>query len=1012
GGRLVVVPYWVSRSPEAFHELLVNEQVTVLNQTPSAFRQLIWADRSAPDLALRYVVFGGEALEPASLVPWFERHGDQTPRLINMYGITETTVHVTYRPIGWEEARGSGSVIGRPIPDLGLYVLDANGQPLPVGVPGEIHVGGAGLALGYLGRPELTAERFVPNPYGEPGSRLYRSGDLARFLANGDLEYLGRIDHQVKIRGFRIELGEIESALAAQSSVREAVVLARDQGTEKRLVAYVVPDGAAPSLAGLRDALAGSLPDYMLPSALVVLEAMPLTANGKVDRRALPAPESARVDLGGAHAAPATELERFLAGLWQEILKVPRIGVHDDFFALGGSSITGAVLINRLQEALREIVQVVVIFDAPTIAELAAYLIEQHPAAVARLFGPEALGGRGPREEQVLEPVGEAELATFRSLIQPLPPRTRVSPRNPSAVFVLSPPRSGSTLLRVMLGGHPRLFSPPELELLSFNTLQERRKAFSGRDAFWLEGVIRAVMEIRGCGAGEAEALVEGCEREDLTTLEFYGRMQEWLGGRILVDKTPSYALDPAVLRRAEAGFEEPRYIHLIRHPLGMVHSFEEAKLDQIFFRQEHPFSRRQLAELIWRASHENIVEFLRGVPAGRQYWVRFEDLLREPEETLREICGFLAIEYHPDMAEPYKEKSARMTDGVHAESRMLGDVKFHQYKGVESGVAERWRESLGAGSLGAGTRDLAVRLGYEVTPEEKEEESWSPIPAVLVGLQLGGARPPLFLIHPLSGELFLYRHLVSALGPDQPVYGFQAVGFATDEEPLASVEEMAALYVDALLSFQPAGPYLLAGSSLGGLIAFEMARKLRSLEREVDLLALLDAPDPARFPRQQEDADADAELTLLHYVTRGSSPVSLDRLRELAPEERLELILEQGRREGTLAAALALPELRRLVRVVRANRRAVRAYEPQPFDTGLVYIRAAGGLGDDPVWDRLALGGAEVHEVPGSHLSMHFPPLTGELAACLRASIERVLRRRVEGASMAASEPLRPEAG
>ncbi|HEV2844548.1 MAG TPA: amino acid adenylation domain-containing protein, partial [Thermoanaerobaculia bacterium] len=214
GGRLVVVPYWVSRSPEAFYELLRDERVTVLNQTPSAFQQLTQVAET--DLALRYVIFGGEALKPASLAPWFERHGDERPRLINMYGITETTVHVTYRPVGKAD---TVSAVGCPIPDLGAYLLDQALNLVPVGVPGEIFVGGAGLALGYLNRPELTAERFVPNPFGEPGSRLYRSGDLARRLPDGDLEYLGRIYHQLKIRGFRIELGEIESALARHPAV-------------------------------------------------------------------------------------------------------------------------------------------------------------------------------------------------------------------------------------------------------------------------------------------------------------------------------------------------------------------------------------------------------------------------------------------------------------------------------------------------------------------------------------------------------------------------------------------------------------------------------------------------------------------------------------------------------------------------------------------------------------------------------------------------------------------------
>ncbi len=246
GGRLVVVPYIVSRSPDAFRALLAAERVTVLNQTPSAFRQLIEVDAQATTpLALRAVVFGGEALDVRALQPWVARHGVARPRLINMYGITETTVHVTYRELTEADVvDGSKSVIGEPIPDLALYVLDAALEPVPVGMRGEIFVGGAGVARGYLGRPRLTADRFTPDPFsGVPGGRLYRSGDLARRLEDGDVEYLGRIDHQVKVRGFRIELGEIEQALTAHPAVREAVVVAR-QGPEgeTRLVAYVVPD--------------------------------------------------------------------------------------------------------------------------------------------------------------------------------------------------------------------------------------------------------------------------------------------------------------------------------------------------------------------------------------------------------------------------------------------------------------------------------------------------------------------------------------------------------------------------------------------------------------------------------------------------------------------------------------------------------------------------------------------------------------------------------------------------
>ena len=295
GGRVVVVPYWVSRSPEEFRELVVAEGVTVLNQTPTAFRQFVAADAGAgsPGVgALRYVIFGGEALELSSLRPWFERYGDRRPRLVNMYGITETTVHVTYRPLGLPDLdAGVGSVIGVPLPDLRVLLLDGRGAPVPVGVAGEIYVGGAGVSRGYLNRPELTAERFVADPFGGPGT-LYRSGDLARRLENGELEYLGRIDDQVKIHGFRIELGEIEAVLNQQPGVSDAVVVVReDSPDDKRLVAYIVAPGRAAALAGaLKDALKTQLPPYMVPAWIIPIETLPLTANGKLDRNALPAP--------------------------------------------------------------------------------------------------------------------------------------------------------------------------------------------------------------------------------------------------------------------------------------------------------------------------------------------------------------------------------------------------------------------------------------------------------------------------------------------------------------------------------------------------------------------------------------------------------------------------------------------------------------------------------------------------------------------------------------------------
>ncbi|HWK90397.1 MAG TPA: amino acid adenylation domain-containing protein, partial [Longimicrobium sp.] len=387
GGRLVIVPFDTSRAPELFLALLERERVTVLNQTPSAFRQLIRADQESPaprDLALREVVFGGEALDPASLRGWVERRGDARPRLVNMYGITETTVHVTYRVVREADVRaGSASPIGIPIPDLSLHLLDRRGQLVPLGVAGEIHVGGAGVARGYLHRPELTAQRFVPDPFA-PQGRLYRSGDRARRLPDGSLEFLGRADDQVKIRGFRIEPGEIESVLLEHPRVREAVVLARGAGEEKRLVAWIVAAGEV-GAAGLRTHLLAHLPEYMVPSAFVPLEALPLTRNGKVDRRALPEPDAA--DLAGAeYVAPATPTEQRLAAIWSELLDVERVGAADGFFDLGGHSLLATRVVSRLREELGVEVPVRAVFEHPVLGALAAEV----DRLLAETRGPEA----------------------------------------------------------------------------------------------------------------------------------------------------------------------------------------------------------------------------------------------------------------------------------------------------------------------------------------------------------------------------------------------------------------------------------------------------------------------------------------------------------------------------------------------------------------------------------------------------------------------------------------------
>ncbi|GLW89940.1 amino acid adenylation domain-containing protein [Actinokineospora globicatena] len=351
GGTLVVVPFDVSRDPAAFLRLLTDERVTVLNQTPSAFYQLIAADTGS-ELDLRYVVFGGEALEPALLSRWQECRPDG-PALVNMYGITETTVHVTHLRLDGEHV---GSPIGQPIPDLGVYVLDSSLRPTPTGVIGELYVTGGGLARGYLNQPRLTAQRFVACPF-ERGERMYRTGDAAVRTRDGGLRYIGRLDQQVKIRGFRIELGEVEAAIATHPDVRQVAVIHRDD----RLVAYVVSDTDA---AALRQHVSGLLPDHMMP-VFVPIPALPLTTNGKLDQRALPEPERT-----ASGQVPRSPREDVLCGLFAEVLGIESVGIDDNFFALGGHSLLAAKLIGRIRETLGIDVPMRALFQAPTVLGL------------------------------------------------------------------------------------------------------------------------------------------------------------------------------------------------------------------------------------------------------------------------------------------------------------------------------------------------------------------------------------------------------------------------------------------------------------------------------------------------------------------------------------------------------------------------------------------------------------------------------------------------------------------
>jgi amino acid adenylation domain-containing protein len=720
------------------------ESINILHLPASVWHQCVddLVPRNRPVRApLEVLLVGGESPDVDRLRAWRDLT-DGPFKFLNAYGPTEATITTTiFETTGEEEeiSRLSKVPIGRPIANSQAFLLDTHLQPVPVGVPGELHIGGAGVARGYLNRPEVTAEQFVPHPFAsEPGRRLYKTGDLARFRPDGSIEFLGRIDYQIKIRGFRVELEEIETVLNQHPAVQTTVVLPQesdvsdDVAGETYLAAYVVPaEAVEPEVSELRDHAKAKLPPYMVPSAFVILDALPLAPSGKVDRRALPTPDRTRDGLAHDYIAPRTALEWFLAERWQRVLGVDRIGIHDDFFELGGNSLQAAVVINRLQDELQETTHVRALFVAPTIAELAMYMIEYYPDAVAKIDDRASFDGvtlaieKGIIKPDEDEQVDAAAVAQMRQLVTPLPPRKGTddvdSAKNPPASFVLAPPRSGSTLLRVMLAGHPRLFAPPELALLSFNTIQERKASLVGDRSLWEQGLIRAVAEAKDCDPEEAQRVIESCENDGLTTKAFYGRLQGWIGDRTLVDKTPFYALDPETLKRMEVDFEGARYIHLVRHPYATTYSIAETEMDR-WFLEEVPFSKRMFGELMWIVCHQNILDFLGIVPSARQHRVKFEDLVTEPEAVMRGICQFMDIAFHPALVHPYEGE--RMTDGLEADGQMVGDFKFYLRKEIDPRAAERWKKFHTVDFLSDIGWEVADVLGYERAAETAAEQS------------------------------------------------------------------------------------------------------------------------------------------------------------------------------------------------------------------------------------------------------------------------------------------------
>jgi hypothetical protein len=537
---------------------------------------------------------------------------------------------------------------------------------------------------------------------------LYKTGDLARWLPDGQVDFLGRLDHQIKLRGQRIELGEIEATLGEHPAVREAAVTVADTSGEPRLVAHLAWRAEPAEESELRVFLESRLPAVMVPARFVTREALPLTGSGKVDRKALaePAPEASapRRTVGGAD-----DLEEFLLTIWRAVLKRDDVGPDDRVFDLGATSLQAAAFVNRVQKELDEFIYVVTVFTAPTVREYAILLTSQYPVAISRRFGITA----GEQPAAGVLRVDEAAIRRTSDAVPRSGPyrQWRQGSPNKPAVFILSPPRSGTTLLRVMLAGHSRLFAAPELQLLNFDTLAQRREALVGRYSPWREGTIRAVMDLEDCDAESATELMESHERSGLSAKAFFGWLQERAGNRVVVDKSPTYALDLEALRNAEHGFEAPQFIHLVRDPLAMSRSFESYHMDQILPLGENPYSGRTLGELVWTLSHRNILEFGASVPPERLLRLRFEDLVADPRSKMIEVSRFLGLDFEESLVRPYENLGSKMVDGLHSESTPMGDTRLLERDRIDPKVAIAMAPTGADPVLGEPTRRLLREL-------------------------------------------------------------------------------------------------------------------------------------------------------------------------------------------------------------------------------------------------------------------------------------------------------------
>ena len=923
GGQLIIVPYWVSRAPDAFYDLLTRHRVTVLNQTPSAFRQLIDIDRQELNrgiLSLRLVIFGGEALDLQSLRPWFQRYGDQYPQLVNMYGITETTVHVTWQFLTrhmLEEDRNG--YIGRPLPDLQIYILNKAFHLVPPGVAGEIYVGGAGLSRGYLARPDLTAERFIPHPFSDkPGVRLYKTGDVARQLPNGLLEYVGRNDHQIKIRGFRIELGEIEAVLHHHPAVRQAAVTTREEALgEKQLVAYIVTEQQQIS----KDEQLFQLPNHLHISHLNRSETEWIYNEIFVEQSYL------------KHGITLTDGDCVFdvgANIGLFTLFVQQRCPHAQVYAFEP--------IPPIFEALHRNVTLyglnTYLFQCGLSNETkeAKFTFHPHFSAMSSAYADE-------KEDE------DASKVTLYNQDEALAQHANELLHNRFIPKIFT--CQLRTLSDIMYEN-----AIEHIDLLKVDVEKSELDVLKGiQEEDWAK-IKQIVVEVYDRD-GRLDQIVELLKRHGY---QFVIEQADILANTGLYN---IYALNSSQVHSSES---ETQTSADTWSPLLRKYGVTVAELQH--------FLQARLPDYMIPA----FFVFLETLPLTPNGKVDRQELANQP---------ITRVEEHQEHLPPRNLIELQLIQiwetilGINPIS--VTDNFFslggHSLLAVQliNQIQKQFGCYLPIFSIFQGQTVEQLAL---ILRQEKVSLPWSS----LVKLQGGSRKTPIFLVHPGGGTVVCYAALVPYMENTQPIYGLQSSGLHPDiygEHPVyISVKEMADVYLDAMLSVQPQGPYILGGWSAGGVIAFEIAQILKERGQEVALLALLDshAPVPSTYKSMNyKEALWDFVVNLCDR----SDIIEKNLNKDLSEEfllEYIEVLMQYDNYFGDKK------DIKRLVEVYQCNSNALVNYNPKPYLGPVVLLRTEMESTNDSLeqmrdstlnWSKICSQTITVETIPCSHKTM-----------------------------------------